>query len=374
MPGNLEHTRDTLTRLGVPTADLHRYMDEEWRSLGPAHRLLRHDPENPPPFAVERYGLDLAKAIMQCHVELDGYDPFEQLKSLLLEERRESYRRNLRGVCLVTDLGDGWLTVRQEGGRFRAGDAVGFADGYRVSPLGQVLVGGSELTIEPYAVHEFRVGDEIRLCGVDGFVYDLQIELIERLLEGRLQEPEARVIGRVLHDGQRVEAQRVSAVCGKTMDGGRDLDKSQLGVVEAVKGLEIGELLLVVGPPGTGKTEVIAKAAQELVARGERVLICSHTNRAVDNALVKLPVEHALRLGRPEKMLKALLPYTLGEKARGVLGERLARIEARIDELKDILGTLGAYRDYEEASSLREELFELLCLRSNLISDERSPR
>jgi len=38
----------------------------------------------------------------------------------------------------------------------------------------------------------------------------------------------------------------------------------------------------------------------------------------VDNAFVKLPVEVALRFGRPEKMLRALLPSTLGEKARAM--------------------------------------------------------
>ena len=45
--------------------------------------------------------------------------------------------------------------------------------------------------------------------------------------------------------------------------------------------------LLFYGPPGTGKTEVIAKAAMELSNRGERILVTSHTNRAVDNVVKK---------------------------------------------------------------------------------------
>ena len=44
---------------------------------------------------------------------------------------------------------------------------------------------------------------------------------------------------------------------------------------------------LVWGPPGTGKTKVIAQALRALVAEGESALLVSATNVAVDNALVK---------------------------------------------------------------------------------------
>jgi hypothetical protein len=42
---------------------------------------------------------------------------------------------------------------------------------------------------------------------------------------------------------------------------------------------------LIWGPPGTGKTQVIAAALQDLVAQGKSVLLVSGTNVAVDNAL-----------------------------------------------------------------------------------------
>jgi len=42
------------------------------------------------------------------------------------------------------------------------------------------------------------------------------------------------------------------------------------------------------GPPGTGKTRTLSVLIQELFARGKRVLICSNTNRAVDQVLFNL--------------------------------------------------------------------------------------
>jgi nucleoside-triphosphatase THEP1 len=54
-------------------------------------------------------------------------------------------------------------------------------------------------------------------------------------------------------------------------------------------------LHLVWGPPGTGKTRVLAMAISDLVADGLRVLLVSSTNVAVDNALLG-----TLRIRRPE--------------------------------------------------------------------------
>ena len=44
---------------------------------------------------------------------------------------------------------------------------------------------------------------------------------------------------------------------------------------------------LVWGPPGTGKTKVIALALQDIIASGKSALLVSATNIAVDNALAK---------------------------------------------------------------------------------------
>ncbi len=74
---------------------------------------------------------------------------------------------------------------------------------------------------------------------------------------------------------------------------------------EAVrKMLAAPDLCLVQGPPGTGKTTVIAEAIYQFVRSGDRVLVASQSNDAVDNALERLadsPEIRAIRLGQKGK-------------------------------------------------------------------------
>lgn len=63
------------------------------------------------------------------------------------------------------------------------------------------------------------------------------------------------------------------------------------------------ELSLIMGFPGSGKSEVIVCLIRVLVELGQRVIVASHTNAAVDNILVKLlnagfPADNTLRVGR----------------------------------------------------------------------------
>ncbi len=127
---------------------------------------------------------------------------------------------------------------------------------------------------------------------------------------------------------------------------GFKLDQSQSRAVDAALNLQNDELLLIIGPPGTGKTRVIARIAYELYSRGERVLITSHTNRAVDNAIVLLDPLFSLRVGRPEKILPNARKYMLGYKVREYIGEELNGIEKRIENLRKALK--GITRDLKK--------------------------
>ena len=52
---------------------------------------------------------------------------------------------------------------------------------------------------------------------------------------------------------------------------------------------------MIQGPPGTGKTWVLARLAQALAKKGERVLLTAFTHRAINNALVKTAVTTGYR-------------------------------------------------------------------------------
>ena len=158
-------------------------------------------------------------------------------------------------------------------------------------------------------------------------------------------------------------------------------------LLKKILSLRDDDLLLIIGPPGTGKTRVIQKAAYLLMQRGEKVLISSHTNRAVDNALEKLPVEKCLRVGRPEKILPNLRKYMLSYKAKTSLGERLDAVENRIKELKREKADLMRYKLWlrktrerslrnvsfkvqNELKRINRELAELFSARNSWLKNE----
>ncbi len=71
----------------------------------------------------------------------------------------------------------------------------------------------------------------------------------------------------------------------------------------------VPDIALIQGPPGTGKTTVIAEAIYQLIKKGEKVLLSSQSNTAVDNALEKLaqiPGIRAVRFGKEDRMDKEL--------------------------------------------------------------------
>jgi len=63
---------------------------------------------------------------------------------------------------------------------------------------------------------------------------------------------------------------------------GLRLNNSQLRALEAVLTQRVS---FVWGPPGTGKTKTLAASVTALAAKGERVLLCAHSNVALDTAM-----------------------------------------------------------------------------------------
>lgn len=85
-------------------------------------------------------------------------------------------------------------------------------------------------------------------------------------------------------------------------------DNEQLKVFR--RALTVPDALLVLGPPGTGKTWTIGEIISSLAARGQQVLLTSHTNRAVDNVLERLsPHLRVVRVGNEDALTSGARAY-----------------------------------------------------------------
>ncbi len=149
-------------------------------------------------------------------------------------------------------------------------------------------------------------GDGIR---IDLYVNDVTFKRMESNLEKmrHIKAPFSSVrdivLGLITPSKPHVEEVEISK---------RELNADQ---VEAVK-LSAGrnEIVLVHGPPGTGKTTTVTEVIAEAVRRGERVLASADSNVAVDNMLRKLAEREGLglvRIGHPARVGEGLERYTL---------------------------------------------------------------
>jgi|GEM_PF-1262268 len=99
---------------------------------------------------------------------------------------------------------------------------------------------------------------------------------------------------------------------------------AQEKAVRAACGLK--QVLLVQGPPGSGKTYTVARMIQALHAQGKRILVATYTHRASDELMKKLR-DHApdvgfIKLGRSEAVAHDLSRYTLEELLENNEGNR----------------------------------------------------
>lgn len=142
------------------------------------------------------------------------------------------------------------------------------------------------------------------------------------------------------------------------------------------KMLDAPDLCLVQGPPGTGKTTVIAEAIYQLAKRGNRVLIASQSNDAVDNALDRLaenPQIRAIRLGQKSRRkahLDGVAPhkYSEDEALRSYYSSLSSSLSSSWLDGWDALDakTVEFKTDIRDATYFREDLATLRRRRSTL--------
>ncbi|MFC6875423.1 DUF5797 family protein [Halobellus sp. GCM10025813] len=262
----------------------------------------------------------------------------------------------------------GWI---EEGGR------VGHITDAGLKPIGKVVNTDAkeiQLDYEGTAAAGLTEGEAITICSSEssiaitqqaGFLFEMHQEFsrwrnaVDPLpAVARLAKNAPRLIDTL--DQPTLDRPEPETPSSWTGLSGFELDDSQKKVIAEICGLTPGDLSLVVGPPGSGKTEVIAKAASELATQGERVLVTSHTNIAVDNVVEKLAAqgEHrVVRAGRPEKLSKGskelMLSKAIETSDDETVSEVLAEVEAlksNISRLRDKIGNLQTTRAVERSS------------------------
>lgn len=268
----------------------------------------------------------------------------------------------------IIDLSDDVATFECRFPKFEEGDVIGYLTKQnQIYTLGVVISGGSFVTVSLYERTKVSERDRVELCETEVLLgYDIQLELLKKIKKGELSELEAKAASCVFDIPSSPILKPLRLSDTRDVKDGFRLDDTQIRAVEAILGLEDSRHLLIIGPPGTGKTRVIAKAAYELAKRGEKVLITSHTNRAVDNAIGLLPLDYALRVGRPEKVSQDTRKYLLSGKAREVLYPQLDGIEKEISSLRASIRNLywskeewyniGDVKKYQEVKNRLQQL------------------
>jgi len=113
------------------------------------------------------------------------------------------------------------------------------------------------------------------------------------------------------------------------------LNTSQQQAVQAI--LDNESLIILHGPPGTGKTTTLIEGIVQLIQQGKRILITAPSNTAVDNiakGLVKQGVK-ILRVGNSLKVDDVIFPYTPeGRMQEAKEHKEIKKLKIRAEELR----------------------------------------
>jgi ATP-dependent RNA/DNA helicase IGHMBP2 len=130
----------------------------------------------------------------------------------------------------------------------------------------------------------------------------------------------------------------------------------------ASRALSAAPVALVHGPPGTGKTEVLAAIAQAELARGGTVLACAASNAAVDNLVQRLAARglDPIRLGHPARVHPDVVGHTLDARVeaheKAIIAAGLVRDGRDLLRRADRAAKQGRASDrYTEARESRAE-------------------
>ncbi len=142
-------------------------------------------------------------------------------------------------------------------------------------------------------------------------------------------------------------------------------NESQLTAI--VGGINSGDVYLVMGPPGTGKTTVILEWVKYFVSQNRRVLISSQNNKAVDNVLERLREEeqvNMIRIGSELKVQDNVRGYIFENKIAAKRREIDQSCGSHLKLLGELIKTwrkrLQLLHDYEDALADSEQFMRAM--------------
>jgi superfamily I DNA and/or RNA helicase len=113
------------------------------------------------------------------------------------------------------------------------------------------------------------------------------------------------------------------------------LNGSQQAAIRAI--VEQDDILIVHGPPGTGKTTTLAEAVYQLVQQGEKVLVSAPSNAAVDHiskSLLALGI-NLLRVGNSSKTDASIMAHTPeGKMGNSKVLKEIKQLKIRAEEFR----------------------------------------
>jgi DNA polymerase III delta prime subunit len=161
---------------------------------------------------------------------------------------------------------------------------------------------------------------------VSGAIYRTQQEALTTLREGEAKNP---YLLQVLAD-HRFQHNIPSPLLPE-----RPLNPAQQEAFQ--RSLSLNDVLLIWGPPGTGKTRTIIEIAKQYSKQGKRVLITSGTHKAVDNVLEQFLHEKSLtvvRFGHEDRILESVRAHlTIEEQTKAMTQQILERTQPLVSKL-----------------------------------------
>ncbi len=203
-------------------------------------------------------------------------------------------------------------------------------------------------------------------------IHDVQVEAIDRLRlsagdtveDSELKPAPARYLNAVIGRGETrgFDDKDLSQVMARLREQKYPPNESQLEAIR--RGINTRDIMLVMGPPGTGKTTIILEWVKYFIhEEHKRVLISSQNNKAVDNVLARIAEEKGIemiRIGSEAKLQAEIRPYLFDRKIEAESRSIAEHTNANIARTQQIAAQWRPLRDQCQPALERVERYNAL--------------